>query len=575
MLSLPTLILSLNICIFIVGVLLLAEVFPYRRKPEIRWLIVMTISLAIISFCSLNVYIQDSLLDKAQFSRLRYIGLSLLGQSWFFFLTLTYSRNRLFRRWWVVILSLFPAVFTIVFATVPSLNHLLADNYRLYKWQGATLVQFETGPWFLVHILSANLFACAAIVFLSVAIPKASGIEKRQMSFLLFCGAISLFIDAYGIISNSDLRWAMLASGTFLIAEGAIMYSIKRHGLLDLAPIAKNLIFREIPDPVVILDEQDRVLDFNSAAEDILRLKKENLNRGWNKVATVAGISFADAVTSWQITDVTGALHFYEVNVIKLDARRTSSGKIVFFRDITTQKKVEESLNEDLEFRARLLSLIAHDFSSILQTQGTLSSHLHNEVQPELRFQAKALTNISFASQDLMANILNWSKAQQGQLVPQSHPFEMNTLIKEVIHGLEAALLLKNIEIELSLATVPILYGGDSVMIESIIRNIMTNAIRASSASQKISLSIFKDTQGIRIEVQDRGIGMSAEKLNLIRDLSPKTDVRTAQRSGGFGVGLIMAKKFVDVHGGTLEFESKEGSGTLVTLTLPLNEPSS
>jgi len=546
---------------------------PYRRRPEVRWLILMTTSLAVISFCSLNVYIQESLQDKTLFSRLRFVGFSVLGQSWFFFLALTYTRYRFFRKTWVAVITLLPSLFTITFSLVPDWNHWLTRDYELFKWQGAALVTFKPGEWFPLHFFTANFFALSALVLLLYTIPRSSGAKKKQMIVLLVSSSISLFIDSYSVFTNSPLRWAMLSGGTFLITVSAIMYAIQKHGLLDLAPIAKNLIFREIPDPTIILDDQDRVLDFNSTAAFAFQLTSKDLSSPWKSLNIIGGLSSEQPTSEWSLATPSG-IRSYQIDVIALNSQNTVDGKIIFFRDISTQKQIEEKLNNDLEFKARLLSVIAHDFSSIIQTQSALSSHLHEEVQPELRRQTKALKSISFASQDLMTNILRWSQSTEKQLASTAHPFEIHTLINEVIDNLEGSLSIKDLKVKLQSQASPVIVEGDSVMIESVVRNLLTNAIRASLPGHSIQVLLSTEAENLKIHIQDHGVGMNAKKLAIVRGLDTVSLTDSEKRPEGFGIGLIITRKLVNIHQGQLEFESEEGQGTLVTLTLPLKKPS-
>lgn len=572
MFTIPTLILILNICIFVVGILLLTTVLPYRKRPEIRWLILLTVAFSIISFCSLNVYVQESLVNKTLFSRLRFLGLGIIAQAWFFFLVLIYSRNQFFRKPWVAAVAITPSLFTITFAIVPSWSHLITTNYEVFRWQEVNIVSYTGGAWFPVHIILANVFAFAAVLFLLYMIPRSTGVKRTQMIVLLLSSTTSLLIDTYNVVTNSPLRFAMLSGGTFLVTEAAILYAIRRHGLLDLSSIAKNLIFREIPDPVVILNDQNRVLDFNTAATKVFQISSHDLNRPWKDLPLVGQVSAEQATSQW-IHIVNGEDRSFNVDVVTLDTEKNSAGKIIFFRDISAQKRIEARLNKDLNFKAQLLSVIAHDFSSILQTQSVLSSHLKDNVPFELRDQAQALTTTSLASQDLMSNILNWAKHRENKMEIVLRPFEVNTLIKEVINGLEGSLIIKKLKIDFVAVDFPLVLNGDSVMIESVLRNILTNAIRASTPGQKISILLKKDFEKIVIEFQDKGVGMSQSQLHIVQRLDGSLLTDAEKPPEGFGIGLIIAKKFVDLHQGHLHFETEEGKGTLVTLTLPLKKP--
>ena len=102
-------------------------------------------------------------------------------------------------------------------------------------------------------------------------------------------------------------------------------------------------------------------------------------------------------------------------------------------------------------------------------------------------------------------------------------------------------------------------------MIESVIRNILSNAIRASSSSSHIEINTRVATENVSIVIKDFGRGISVEKLQRLKSLSnqPIADAE------GFGIGLLMTKHFIKIHGGELKIESTQGAGTEVSFTLP------
>lgn len=122
MFIIPTLILILNISIFVVSVPLLLIVWRYRNRPEVQWLITLVMAFSIISFCGLNVYIQDSFETKALFYRLRFLGFAILGQAWFFFLALTYTELKFIKSKAFLVASLLPSVITISCVLIPEAN---------------------------------------------------------------------------------------------------------------------------------------------------------------------------------------------------------------------------------------------------------------------------------------------------------------------------------------------------------------------------------------------------------------------------------------------------------------------
>lgn len=572
MFSIPTLMVGLYILICILGVLVLIKAFPSRKRIEIKWLLLFTIIICFISFCSLNVYVQDVLQNKIFFSRIRFLGFSLIGQAWFFFLFHTYGKRNFFHHPWAAAVSCAPAVVTWALVLVPGWHEYFSHSYQPFPWHEVTLVTFEKGPWWRFHLVWSHIFVWLGVFYTLFLIPRVDRVKRNQLIMLSFGGFVAITVDLVGITLFKEFHWAMLSSGTTFITAGAILYSITKHGLLELTLIAKDHIFRKIPDPVLILDEKSRLLDFNSAAGDLLKLTPKDQLRPMNEIQHLETINLIDLPQELSLfREDTGHRHF-QVMMEALDSETPHRGKILLFREITAQKTMEQKLSNNLEFKARLLSMIAHDFSGVIESQTYLSSVLERGAIGEMKNQAKSLVDSTFASKDFLANVLLWAKSQENKFQPQVQPFEMNVLIKEAINNLESTWRLQDVEVILHSEKDPLLIKGDDVMIESVIRNLLKNAIRASVPGQKIEIFVkMNGTNEIKVLVKDEGVGMSPKYLAAIQKNSREpfsSDPDT--RPSGFGVGLAIARRFVDLHNGSLQFQSEEGKGTLVTLTLPV-----
>ncbi|MCH2533642.1 MAG: ATP-binding protein [Bdellovibrionales bacterium] len=570
MLSVPILILFLKICVFIVGVLLLIKVASIQQKrPEGRWLVLFVTSVCVISFFGLNVYIQESLESKEAFSRLRYVGHAIIAQAWFYFLTVAFSGRHILCKPWVIAISFAPSLVTVIFSIVPGLGDLLTTNYKLFLWQGAKVVSFNGGPWFMAHILWAYLFGISGVIYSLYMLTKLKGNKLRQLIILSISGFVGLFIDIYCVVTDSPLRWAMLSGGTFLLIESAILYAIIKHGLLDIPTIAKDQIFRLHPDPILILDENNQLKDFNKAALHTFNLSSKHIHQNIHTIKIFKNIDINKMLANWNFSKKNRGERHFEVNIDRLNSRGLPHGKILSFHELTLQKQIEKKLNNHIEFKSNLLTMITHDFSNVIQTQTAISSNLEKEVGPELRTLARSLVSSTFSSKELMTNILLWTRLQKNTFQPVRTSLEMNCLIKETIEGIDFIWAEKGIDVKLESKQPTLIYQADGFMIESILRNLMTNCIRASSPGQKITIFLDKNDKEIIIKVIDQGSGIDLKKLEVINNSTDNNFSAINIKSEGFGLGLTFVKKFVALHNGTLKFESLKQKGTTATLRLP------
>ncbi|MBV9685671.1 MAG: ATP-binding protein [Alphaproteobacteria bacterium] len=111
---------------------------------------------------------------------------------------------------------------------------------------------------------------------------------------------------------------------------------------------------------------------------------------------------------------------------------------------------------------------------------------------------------------------------------------------------------------------------GDPVKLKQVFVNLIGNAIKFTPTGGRVTISSEIDTTALRIHIRDTGIGIRAEDIPLVVQPFYRVNSALDARHQGAGLGLPFAKSVVELHGGVLTIESEIGSGTTVTVTLPL-----
>ena len=114
---------------------------------------------------------------------------------------------------------------------------------------------------------------------------------------------------------------------------------------------------------------------------------------------------------------------------------------------------------------------------------------------------------------------------------------------------------------------------GDRERIEQVVVNIVSNSIKYTPNGGQIVMTASNIENGVRISVQDNGIGIPKEDLPRLFERFYRVDKARSRERGGTGLGLAIAQEIVKLHGGTIEVESEFGKGTKMTVTLPLKAP--
>ncbi len=103
------------------------------------------------------------------------------------------------------------------------------------------------------------------------------------------------------------------------------------------------------------------------------------------------------------------------------------------------------------------------------------------------------------------------------------------------------------------------------------LRNLISNAVKYTPSGGKVLISVVKLPEFIHVRVKDTGVGIPPDAAKNLLELESDYSTRDTDGQKGTGLGLIMCREFVEKHGGTIDFESREGEGSVFWFTLPLN----
>jgi len=172
-------------------------------------------------------------------------------------------------------------------------------------------------------------------------------------------------------------------------------------------------------------------------------------------------------------------------------------------------------------------------------------------------------------SHNLLENLLNWTRVQTGRILFEPENLLLDDIIRENILFAQPQADNKEIvckeEIETGIQVL-----ADKNMLNTIIRNLITNAIKYTSRGGEVRIETKKKKKKAIIRVKDNGVGMSVEKVQLLLNhTSFKTTPGTEQESGS-GFGLVLAREFIEKNQGKLNIESIERKGSIFSFSIPL-----
>lgn len=257
--------------------------------------------------------------------------------------------------------------------------------------------------------------------------------------------------------------------------------------------------------------------------------------------------------------------------------RDSNSGKplraVGTHQDVTNQKVIEEKLREINATKDKLFSIIAHDLKSPYNAQlGFLELLLENDssYSPEERKKfIKTVYQSTKQSFALLDNLLVWSRTQTGKIPFNPDELLLAQVFEEAIELQRYAAQAKNIIIDTELCKDELEVTADPEMVNTILRNLMSNAVKFTPENGKILLGAKTASDNkILIYVKDTGVGIPVKDRDKLFDPTSNYSTIGTNKEKGTGIGLILCREFVERNGGKIWVESETGKGSTFYFTL-------
>jgi signal transduction histidine kinase len=245
-------------------------------------------------------------------------------------------------------------------------------------------------------------------------------------------------------------------------------------------------------------------------------------------------------------------------------------GAVVIFKDVTDRRLVEQMKDE-------FVSVVSHELrtplTSIRSTLGLLASGWLDH-QPE---KSKRMLEIASSNTNrlvrLLNDILDVERIKFGKVPMDKTLCHASDLMLQSVDGMRAAA--EKAGIRLSVVPLSIDLWVDCDRIIQTFTNLLSNAIKFSPAGSTVSLTgqlrLHSHPSEVLFRVEDAGIGIPEDKLELIFDRFQQVDASISRSQGGTGLGLTICREIVHQHGGTIWVESQLGQGSTFCFTLPLS----
>jgi signal transduction histidine kinase len=221
----------------------------------------------------------------------------------------------------------------------------------------------------------------------------------------------------------------------------------------------------------------------------------------------------------------------------------------------------------------RFISILGHDlknpFNNILGFSKILTDEIESLNKEEIKDIAKKINKSAQITNKLLEDILMWARTQQGVIPFNPQNLSFSDICKNVFDVLKLNADAKNITL-INFTEDHIKVFADIDMLKTVLRNLVSNAIKFTNSGGKISVSGEQTNSSITILVSDNGIGIELDSLAKLFDISEVLTTKGTAKETGTGLGLLLCKEFVEKHGGKIWVESEVGKGSDFKFTLPI-----
>lgn len=242
---------------------------------------------------------------------------------------------------------------------------------------------------------------------------------------------------------------------------------------------------------------------------------------------------------------------------------------VLLYRKNRQQKNLNGELHQLNEGKDKLFSIISHDLrtplAGIMQYIELLRA---GDLSPELQSRyMKQLETATLGTHSLLENLLNLSAFRTGRIEYTPENFKISRVLDAVKQTLDQNLQAKELRIKTEIVNDQ--FFGDSKMLEVVVRNLISNAIKYSRQGGEIVFRAYHQESFAFFEIIDQGLGMTPELVSKLDASDIVSSSLGTAGEKGTGIGLGLCKEFVKRHGGRIELVSKPGLGSTFRVILP------
>jgi signal transduction histidine kinase/ActR/RegA family two-component response regulator len=514
-------------------------------------------------------------------SSVLYIFIVSVPGAWLVFAVRFAGQNRWLPPRLVPLLFLEPLLILALVFTNPF--HGLIHAATEMKTDGTYAVMvIRHGPFFYVNAAYNWVLFTAGAALLVTGVLRQPGSAARRLAVVLGAMLVPVLGNAAWVLGLQPRQLTDLTPVYFAVPGLAAAWLLFRVRVFDVLPIARDLVLDCLGDAVFVLDTRNHILDANLAARSLLpdsrRVRKQPLADALPELGPYLPAR-PDAVrnaTEIQLRSVSPG-RFWDLHALPLVDHGATIGGLVRLTDVTkdvkARKQAEEALKEADRRKDEFLAMLAHELRNplapirnaleVMRMTGT-TGPLVESARQMIERQVQQVVR-------LVDDLLDVSRITRGKIDLRKGPAQLAAVVEQALETSRPLLEARRHKLTVSLPAESVDLDADATRLAQVFSNLLNNAAKFTEEGGRIELTAARQDQEVVVRVRDSGIGMSAEMLTRAFDLFAQADRSLDRAHGGLGIGLTLARRLVQLHGGSVEaFSDGPGKGTELVVRLPV-----
>lgn len=408
--------------------------------------------------------------------------------------------------------------------------------------------------------------------------------------------------DAGFGVSDSDqlLPVAILASGTGLSLLILMFFMFQIRGRLAAVRLAERMtsdleqerdqaiaernkddaILSSIADGVIAIDAEGKIILFNRGAREITRCN-DAVGRSYSEVLTFQSPKTARRKTGFISRALAGKVGAIQSVVFKrkdgvevpvvgsagpiVSSSGETSGAIIVLRDVTKEREIDHAKDE-------FMSLASHQLRTPATAVKQFLGMIREGYVGGLTKDQADMINDAYLSNErqlsIISDMLQVARVDAGRMVLRKTTVDLVALVKEVVAEQTPIIIDRGQTVTVAQAK-RVVAGVDRSRLRMVLENLVSNASKYTPAGGTITASVATTGKMVHIEVTDTGVGIKDDDMRHLFGKFSRITNELSTLVGGSGLGLYLAKRIIDLHGGTIEVRSTPGKGTTFIVLLP------